>query len=151
MNRKDFESWLSENIGSYEIELTNEGYFKGSISYTKPLYIDPTILMVIKTPQVLDYLTLSGSLNDELIMRFFLYDIQHDIVFGYISEFDWREDWREDLMFEITNVENRLIQSICPSCNMWLVERENIYGHKFVGCIDFPACDFSSEIDNVYE
>lgn len=152
MNRKELENWLDKELGDYDSHLTKIDYLKGGISYSKPLFIDSTILMVIKTPFILNYFTNSCYLDEELIIKFFLYDCQTDLIFGNISEIELDDDdWKELLLEEIYLVEERMEKSYCPSCDFWLVERQNAYGHKFIGCSGFPDCTFSDEIENIYE
>jgi hypothetical protein len=151
MNRKEFELWLEKELGHFDSHLIKIDYLKGGISYSKPLFIDSTILMVIKTPYILNYLTSNCYLHDELILKFFLYDCQTDLVFGNITEIEFIDDWKELLLEEIYLVEHRMEKSYCPNCEFWLVQRENIYGHKFIGCSGFPDCDYSDEIENIYE
>ena len=151
MERKAFEEWLEDNLGEYDSHLTKIDYLKGSISYSKPLFIDETILMVIKTPYILNYLTSTCYLDEELLISFFLYDCSTDLVFGHISEFDFEDDWREELLDEIYLVEERMEKSYCPECDFWLLQRENAHGHRFMGCSGFPDCKYSDEIENIYE
>lgn len=151
MERKEFELWLEEHLGKFNSHLTKIDYLKGSICYSKPLFIDDTILMVIKTPYVLNYLTSRCYLEDELVLKFFLYDCQTDLMFGNITEIDFDDDWKELLLEEIYLVEERMNKSYCPECEFWLVQRENCYGHRFMGCSGFPECEYSDEIDNIYD
>lgn len=150
MERKDFEIWLNKELGDYDSHLTKIDYLKGSVSYSKPLFIDSTILMVIKTPFILNYLTNRCSLAENYF-SFFLYDCQTDLMFGKITEVDIDEDWKEVLLDEIYLVEERMEKSYCPKCDFWLLQRQNRYGHSFIGCSGFPDCDYSNEIENVYD
>lgn len=152
MERKDFEFWLNDVLGDYDSYLNNIDYLKGSISYSKPLFIDNTIWMVIRTPYILNYMTNGCYLDEEKLIKFFLYDTQTDLVFGNITEIEFEEDdWKEILLDEIYLVEHRMEKSYCPKCEFWLLERENAYGHKFMGCSGFPDCKYSDEIENIYE
>lgn len=152
MQRGEFEKWLNENLGEYSSHLTKIDYLKGSISYSKPLFINETIWMVIYTPYVLNYMTNSCKINEENLLKFFLYDTQTDLVFGNITEIEFDEpDWSEILLDNMYLVEERLEKSFCPKCDFWLVERINQHGHKFMGCSGFPDCRYSSEIDKIYE
>lgn len=148
--KTQFDSWLSELIGDYEVHLIPIDYSKGRISYSKPLYIDSTILMVIRPPVLLDYMTSRYIMKKDYSFDFFLYDTQTDLIFGHISELDIY-DWRDDLIEHILLAEDRMNKSYCPMCEFWLLERENIYGHKFMGCSGFPECDFSCEIETVFD
>ena len=150
MERKDFEIWLNKELGDYDSHLTKIDYLKGSVSYSKPLFIDSTILMVIKTPFILNYLTNRCSLAENYF-SFFLYDCQTDLMFGKVTEVDIDEDWKEVLLDEIYLVEERMEKSYCPKCDFWLLQRQNRYGHSFIGCSGFPDCDYSNEIENVYD
>ena len=151
MERKGFEIWLNKELGDYDSHLSKIDYLKGSIAYSKPLFTDNTILMVIKTPFMLNYMTSRCDLDNELILKFFLYDCQTDLILGNITEIELDKDWKEILLEEIYLVEERMEKSYCPECDFWLLQRENYYGHKFMGCSGFPYCEFSSEIENIYE
>ena len=151
MERKDFEIWLDDFLGEYESHLINLDYLKGAVCYSKPLFSDNTILMVIRTPYILNYLTSSCVNYKDKLLSFFLYDKQTDIVIGEVSEIDFSDDWQDELMEHIYLVEERLEKSYCPECNSFLVQRENGYCHRFMGCSGFPECDFSSEIEDIYE
>lgn len=152
MERKDFEFWLNDVLGDYDSHLNNIDYLKGSISYSKPLIIDNTIWMVIRTPYILNYMTNGSYLDEEKLIKFFLYDTQTDLVFGNITEIEFEEDdWKEILLDEIYLVEHRMEKSYCPVCDFWLLERENAYGHKFMGCSGFPDCKYSDEIEKIYQ
>ena len=148
--KSKFDFWLKDVLGEYEITLTPIDYSKWRICYSKPLFIDPTILMVIRPPIILNYMTSSFCMKKHLSFDFFLYDIQTDVIFGHISQLDVY-DWKEDLKEFIFLAEDRMKKSYCPCCDFWLVERENVYGHKFMGCSGFPDCEFSAEIENIFD
>ena len=119
------------------------------ISYSKNLYEYPTIQMVIISPLLLNNYNKEYILNENSHFSFFLYDMETDIIIGEIQEIDFDENWDEELSFSIYDAENKVLKYICPSCEFWLIQRANKYGHRFLGCCDFPECDFSCEIDDL--
>ncbi len=148
--KKKFDSWIRDVIGEFDTQIIPIDYPYGRIAYYKSLFIDHTIQMVIRPPVVYNYRTGSYCMKKHLSFDFFLYDIQTDVIFGHISELDIY-DWKDDLKEFIFLAEERMKKSYCPCCDFWLVERENVYGHKFMGCSGFPDCEFSAEIDDVYD
>lgn len=146
-----FEDWLKEHIGSFKLVLIkhDNGIFR--VSYYKKLFNYRTILMVIRPPILFNLHSKKFVYNDRLTFDFMLYDYETDIVLGHISELDIY-DWKDDLLEHIYLSEDRLIRSFCPcGDNFWLVQKENVYGHKFIGCSDYPNCEFSCEINDIYD
>lgn len=117
------------------------------ISYSKNLYRYPTIQMVIVSPLLLNNYNKEYLLQENSRFNFFLYDMETDMIIGEIEEIDFDENWDEELSFRIYDAENKLPKYVCPSCEFWLVQRTNKYGHKFLGCCGYPECTFSCEID----
>ena len=105
--------------------------------------------MVIQSPFIYDRYIDRYSLGEQNYFLFFLYDLETDMIIGEIEEIDFDENWQEELSFSVYDAENKVLKYICPSCDFWLVQRENKYGHRFLGCSGFPECDFSCEIDSL--
>ena len=104
--------------------------------------------MVGISPLLLNNYNKEYILNENSHFIFFLYDMETDMIIGEIQEIDFDENWDEELSFSIYDAENKVLKYICPSCEFWLIQRANKYGHRFLGCCDFPECDFSCEIDD---
>lgn len=148
--RKEIELWLDKKIGSYQSDLINDNQFIGGLYYSKPLFCDNTLTMIIKPPIFFDYKkNITYTKTDEPIM-FFIYDAQTDLIVGHISEIQINSNWKDKLWNEMILIEERLEKSFCPKCDFWLLERINKHGHRFMGCSGFPDCDFSSEIGDIY-
>jgi hypothetical protein len=146
----EIEVYLNELMGDFckkvsPIDNSNKYYF----SYYKNLYSFPTIQMVIQSPFIYDRYIDRYSLGEQNYFLFFLYDLETDMIIGEIEEIDFDENWQEELSFSVYDAENKVLKYICPSCDFWLVQRENKYGHRFLGCSGFPECDFSCEIDSL--
>jgi hypothetical protein len=144
----EVESFLRELMGDFckkvsPINNSNDYLF----SYYKNLFSFPTIQMVIQSPFIYSKFINGYILEDENYFLFFLYDLETDMIIGEIEEIYFDEDWKEELYFSIYDAENKVNKYICPDCSFWLVQRTNKYGHKFLGCSDFPECDFSCELD----
>jgi hypothetical protein len=120
-----------------------------SISYYLNLYSYPTIQMVIISPFTYDTYYKNYILDEESFFYFFIYDLETDIIIGEITEIYFDEDWDEELEYNILDAENRLNRYTCPNCEFWLVQKVNKHGHRFLGCSDYPECDFSCELDSV--
>jgi hypothetical protein len=145
----EIESYLRELMGDFckKISPINNSRIY-SFSYSKNLYKYPTIQMVIQSPlKYNDYID-RYILEENNYFSFFLYDLETDMIIGEIEEIDFDENWQEEVSFRVYDAENRVLKYICPSCEFWLVQRTNNYGHKFLGCCGYPECDFSCEIDN---
>lgn len=146
----EIESYLTELMGDFYKKISpidNSNINK--ISYSKNLYYYPTIQMVIVSPLLLNSYNKEYILKENSCFNFFLYDMETDMIIGEIEEIDFDENWDEELSFRIYDAENKVPKYVCPSCEFWLVQRTNKYGHKFLGCCGFPECDFSCEIDNL--
>jgi hypothetical protein len=146
----DIESYLTKLMGDFSKKfspINNSDLSK--ISYSKNLYRYPTIQMVIISPLLIHNYTRKYILNENSQFNFLLYDTETDIIIGEIEEIDFDENWDEELSFRIYDAENKLPKYVCPSCEFWLVQRTNKFGHKFLGCCDYPECTFSSEIDDL--
>lgn len=144
----DIESYLTKLMGDYLKKfspINNSNLSK--ISYSKNLFRYPTIQMVVVSPLLIHNYTKEYILNKNSRFNFFLYDTETDMIVGEIEEIDFDENWDEELSFRIYDAENKLPKYVCPSCEFWLVQRTNKFGHKFLGCCDYPQCTFSSEID----
>jgi hypothetical protein len=146
----EIDSYLKELMGDFckKISPINNSNLS-NISYSKNLYDFPTIQMVIISPLLFNPYNNGYILNDNSHFNFFLYDMETDIIIGEIEEIDFDENWGEELSFSVYDAENKVHKYICPSCEFWLVQRANKYGHKFLGCCDYPECDFSCEIDDL--
>lgn len=120
-----------------------------TISYSKNLYSYPTIQMVVVSPLLYNSYNREYILKENSCFKFFLYDMETDMIIGEIEEVDFDENWDEELLFRIYDAENKLPNYVCPSCEFWLVQRTNKYGHKFLGCCGYPECDYSCEISNL--
>jgi hypothetical protein len=144
----DIESYLTKLMGDFSKKfspINNSNLSK--ISYSKNLFRYPTIQMVVVSPLLIHNYTNEYILNKNSQFNFFLYDTETDMIIGEIEEIDFDENWDEELSFRIYDAENKLPKYVCPSCEFWLVQRTNKFGHKFLGCCDYPQCTFSSEID----
>jgi len=84
-------------------------------------------------------------------IRFMLYDKETEMILGNISEVSVDEDWENIICYKIYTVEHKIDISTCPKCNFWMVERKNEHGHRFMGCSGYPECDYSIEIDKLYD
>jgi len=143
----DIELFLSDLMGDFEKQISpikDSNLF--SFNYVKTLYTYPTILMVIKSPLLYNKSIDRYILNENSFFLFFLYDLETDIIIGELEEIYFDENWQDELDFSICDAENRVQKYICPECDFWLVQRANVYGHKFLGCCGYPECNFSSEI-----
>ena len=146
----EIESYLTKLMGDFCKKISpinNSSRFM--ISYSKNLYSYPTIQMVIVSPLIYEQFTGNYILDNNSYFLFFLYDMETDLIFGEIEEIDFDENWYEELSFSVYDAENKVNKYICPSCEFWLVQRQNKYGHRFLGCSGFPECDFSCEIDSL--
>ena len=146
----EIESYLKELMGDFckKISPINNSNLS-NISYSKNLYDFPTIQMVVISPLLFNSYNNLYILNDNSHFIFFLYDMETDMIIGAIEEIDFDENWDEELSFSVYDAENKVNKYICPSCEFWLVQRANKYGHKFLGCCGYPECDFSCEIDDL--
>jgi hypothetical protein len=146
----EIESHLTKSMGDFckKISPINNSNLS-KISYSKTLYKYPTIQMVIVSPLLLNNYNKEYLLKENSHFNFFLYDMETDMIIGEIEEIDFDENWDEELSFRIYDAENKLPKYICPSCEFWLTQRTNKYGHKFLGCSDYPECTFSCEIDDL--
>jgi hypothetical protein len=146
----DIESYLTKLMGDFSKKfspINNSNLSK--ISYSKNLFRYPTIQMVVVSPLLIHNYTNEYILNKNSQFNFFLYDTETDMIIGEIEEIDFDENWDEELSFRIYDAENKLPKYVCPSCEFWLVQRVNKYGHRFLGCCGYPECDFSCEIDDL--
>lgn len=145
----EIESFLTSVMGDFDKTISPINNSKtNKVYYSKPLYLYPTIQMVIVAPFVENTHTKEYILTDDSKFLFFVYDKEIDIIFGEIEEIDFDENWYDELTLSIYDVENKIPKYVCPSCDFWLVQRLNKYGHKFLGCSDYPECKFSCEIDS---
>ena len=144
----EIESHLTKSMGDFckKISPINNSNLS-KISYSKSLYKYPTIQMVIVSPLLLNNYNKEYLLKENSHFNFFLYDMETDMIIGEIEDIDFDENWDEEISFRIYDAENKLPKYICPSCEFWLTQRTNKYGHKFLGCSDYPECAFSCEID----
>jgi ssDNA-binding Zn-finger/Zn-ribbon topoisomerase 1 len=143
----DIELFLSDLMGDFEKQISPiENSNTYSFNYVKPLFNYPTIQMVIKSPLVYDKYIDRYILAENSFFLFFLYDLETDMIIGELEEIYFDENWQDELYFSICDAENRVQKYICPECEFWLVQRTNMYGHKFLGCCGYPECNFSSEI-----
>jgi hypothetical protein len=146
----DIEAYLKQIMGDFTKKISP---IKNSdlniISYSKNLYSYPTIQMGIISPLQYNRYKDRFMLNEDSSFLFFLYDMETDMIIGEIAEIEFDENWQEELAFHIYDAENKMLKSICPSCEFWLVQRTNKYGHHFLGCCGYPECDFSCEIDDL--
>jgi hypothetical protein len=146
----DIESYLTKLMGDFSKKISPINNSSSSkISYSKNLYQYPTIQMVIISPLLVNNSNKEYVLNENSHFNFFLYDMETDMIIGEIEEIYFDENWDEELSFCIYDAENKLPKYVCPSCEFWLVQRTNKYGHKFLGCCGYPECTFSCEIDNL--
>ena len=144
----DIESYLTKLMGDFSKKfspINNSNLSK--ISYSKNLFRYPTIQMVVVSPLLIHNYTNEYILNENSQFNFLLYDTETDMIIGEIEEIDFDENWDEELSFRIYDAENKFPKYVCPLCEFWLVQRTNKFGHKFLGCCDYPECTFSSEID----
>jgi hypothetical protein len=144
----DIELFLSDLMGDFDKKISpinNSNIY--SYYYIKTLYNFPTIQMVVKSPLIYDKYIDKYILSENSIFLFFLYDLETDIIIGELQEIHFDENWQDELSFSVYDAENRLPQYICPICEFWLIQRLNKYGHKFLGCCDYPECDYSCEIE----
>jgi hypothetical protein len=144
------EIYLTELMGDYSKKfspINNSDLNK--ICYFRNLYNYPTIQMVIISPLLYNKNTRKYILNEDSYFEFFIYDLETDLIIGYIDEIEFDENWEDELAFYIFDAENRLNKFICPKCEFWLVQRINKSGHRFLGCYDYPECNFSCEIGDL--
>jgi hypothetical protein len=146
----EIEKYLKELMGDFckKISPINDSNLS-NISYSKTLYEYPTIQMVVISPLLINNYNKEYILNENSHFNFFLYDMETDIIIGEIEEIDFDENWQEELSFSVYDAENKVPKYICPSCDFWLVQRANKYGHRFLGCCGYPECYFSCEIDDL--
>jgi hypothetical protein len=146
----EIESFLKSLMGDFckKISPINNSSLN-SISYYKSLYLYPTIQMVIISPLIYDSYNKKYILDENSFFYFFIYDLETDIIIGEITEICFDEDWDEELEYNILDAENRVSRYTCPSCEFWLVQKTNKHGHRFLGCSDYPECNFSCELDNL--
>ena len=146
----EIETYLKELMGDVCKKISPiDNSSQYTFSYYKNLFCYPTIQMVINSPLKYDKYQDRYILEDNSVFLFFLYDLETDIIIGEIEEIDFDENWQEELSFSVYDAENKVQKYICPSCEFWLVQRTNKYGHKFLGCCGYPECDFSCEIDSL--
>jgi hypothetical protein len=144
----EIERYLSELMGDFSKKVSPiNNSNKHTFSYYKNLYSYPTIQMVVISPLIYDKFHNKFLLGMENSFLFFLYDLETDMIIGEKEEIYFDENWQEELSFSVYDAENKIAKYVCPSCDFWLIQRENKYGHKFLGCSDFPECSFSCEID----
>ncbi len=146
----EIETYLKELMGDF---CKKTSPISNSRKYTTSYYINlfsyPHIQMVITSPLIYDECISKYVIEDNSVFLFFLYDLETDMIIGEIQEIDFDENWQEEIAFNVYDAENKVNSYICPSCDFWLVQRENKYGHKFLGCCDYPECDFSCEIKDL--
>jgi len=143
----EIELFLKEFLGDFDKKISPINNSRtNSFHYVKTIYSYPTIQMVIKSPFVYDEYIDRYILEQNSFFLFFLYDLETDMIIGELEEIEFDETWQEDLSFSILDAENKLLQYECPCCGFWLVQRENKYGHRFLGCSGFPDCTYSCEI-----
>lgn len=146
----EIETYLDEVMGDYSKKLSPiPNSNKSKISYYLNLYLYQTIQMVLVSPFLYEQYSGRYFLVENSSFIFFLYDLETDMIIGELAEIDFDENWQEDVSFHIYDAENRLMKYVCPSCSFWLVQRTNVYGHHFLGCSDYPQCNFSCEIDDL--
>lgn len=146
----EIESYLNELMGDYSKKVSPiNNSSKCKISYSLNLYLYPTIQMVLVSPFLYEPYSGKYYLEENSSFKFFLYDLETDMIIGEIAEIDFDENWQEEISFRVYDAENRLLKYICPSCDFWLVQRTNKYGHHFLGCSDYPECNFSCEIEDL--
>lgn len=146
----EIESYLKELMGDFCKKISPiDDSRKYNFLYYKNLYSYPTIQMVIKSALIYDECVDRFILTENSVFLFFLYDLETDMIIGEIQEIDFDENWQEELTDSVYDAENKMNSYICPSCEFWLVQRENKYGHKFLGCCGYPECDFSCEITDL--
>lgn len=149
---EDFEHFIQKVFG--EKHYVNFGTFnrgRQDVSFSKELFGIETMLMVIKPPMYYDPFHRDLYALEGEPIRFFLYDKETDLIVGCISEIWLGTNWQKVLSYKIITAEERMKRSECPECGFWLVERMNKSGHLFMGCSGFPDCEFSSEIDKIYD
>lgn len=141
---------MKQVLGEYEKKQfpQNKGLTYNTC-YIKSLYLYPTIDMVIKSPYYYEVSINDYVLNANNSFYFLLYDKETDLIVGSVDEIDFGEIWEDDLRYSIFTAEDKLERSTCPNCGFWLMDKLNKYGHHFLGCSDFPECNFSCEIDEI--
>lgn len=145
---REIETFLEDVLGNFKKKVTPvNGKYSYITSYSLPLTKFPTIDIVVISPYVYELVLNDYVLNDEQCFYYFLYDNETDIIIGNIVSVDFDWEWKEELSFYIFTSEERLGKCECPICSFWLVQRMNVYQHKFLGCSGFPECTFSGEID----
>lgn len=107
--------------------------------------------MVVKPPIFLDTRFNQHFKKEDEPIQFFLYDRETNLVFGCISEIWLGNDWKNKLFYKIITAEDRMKRSECPECNFWLLERTTQHGHRFMGCSGFPDCEYSAEVEEIYD
>lgn len=147
----EIEFFLNEILGNYKkkvIPKENGNNFTYRVSYSKPIIGNETIHIIVISPYVWE-----RCFNDYVINKkencfyFLLYDNETDIIIGDIVEIIYDFDWKDEISFFIYTCNDRIDNYTCPQCGFWLVQRINMYGHKFIGCSGFPDCTHSFEID----
>lgn len=143
----EIELFLKQFLGDFDKKISPINNSRiNSFYYIKTIYSYPTIQMVIKSPFLYNEYIDKYLLDNNSFFLFFLYDLETDIIIGEIEEIEFDEDWQEELSFSVYDAENKLTKYECPCCGFWLVQRENCYGHRFLGCSGFPDCTYSCEI-----
>jgi Topoisomerase DNA binding C4 zinc finger len=150
--RSQIENFLKKTWGEKYFTTNNKiEYFTKSIAFSRSIWGSETILMVVMPPIGYDLKYEAYFLRKDEPIRFFLYDRETELVFGCVSEISLADDWKKALFYKITTAQDRMERSECPTCGFWLLERTTQYGHSFMGCSGFPACTFSSEVDDIYD
>lgn len=152
---RELETLLTNTLGGFNKKVTPvNGKYSYITSYSLPLKLFPTIDLVVVSPYVYEVFINNYVINDDNCFYYFLYDNETDIIIGDIVSIDFDWEWKEELLFYIYTSEERLSKCECPVCSFWLVQRMNIYQHKFLGCSGFPECTFSGEVEiilNLYQ
>ncbi len=148
---QEIEPFLTTLLGKYVKKmLPVNGKYSYTTSYSLPLFNCPTIDIVIISPFTYEVLINDYALNNDRCFYYFLYDKETDMIVGNIVEIEYDWDWKQELAYYVYTSEERLEKCECPVCSFWLIQRANIYGHKFIGCSGFPDCTYSIEISRLF-
>ena len=144
----EIDSFLKQLLGDYKKgTLPFNGKYSYKTFYSKPMFSNPTIDIVIISPFIFEVFLNGYVKNHENCFYCLLYDNETDIIIGEVLRVYREWDWKKQISFFAYTVEHKLLESECPLCNFWLVQRTNRFGHDFLGCSGFPECDFSKEIE----
>lgn len=148
---KDVESVLNELWGDYKRREVVVNRYDRKLSYFRRIVDIPTCLIVVQPAVTFNPYSTNMDLDSASPIKFFLYDMETDLIIGSIIEIPFDNEWTHNIYYRSITAESKLMNSVCPECSFWLTQRTNQHGHNFMGCSGFPECDYSDEIENIYD